>query len=282
MPTLVKYKPAKHSTLVWLSVLVIISLLLNAAIIFVLLQLRTASKTILLQTAADLDTLAAESFQYTVEINQTVPVATEVVIDEEVLVPVSMVVSHTIAIDTEVPFQDEITVPLDLMKPGETIPISTTLPFEQVITVPIKLNVADILPIALPSTLGQQLEIPLALETGQVLPINSRMLLDRNTVVPLNLALEQDFLAETTLFGQVISIPVNLDLQRVVSASATLIPNRVEVPLNFLIGRGAAGRHRHSTGAGRNPHHRAIGHYYHSHRRRYCGRTARLAARRIA
>ena len=237
MPTVVKYKPAKNSTLTLVTLLVIICLVLIGGIIFVLLQVRSTSKTVLLQAADSLDTLANDSFQHTVRVNENVPIATDVVIDEEVLVPISLEVNHILPIKTEIPFEDELTVPLNLDQFGDSVPINTTIPFNQVITVPINLAVEQILPATLPLPLGQDIEIPMQVDSGQVLSLDSRVLLNRNTDIPLNLNIDEEFLAETTLFGQVISVPINLDIDREVSAIAALAPSNsnVDIPLSFSL-----------------------------------------------
>lgn len=236
MPTVVKYKPAKNSTMRWVILLVLISLLLNAAIIFVLFQVRNISKGILLQAAADIETLSTDHFQTNIKINQTIPIATEVTIDDELVVPVSMVVNNTLPIKTEIPFNDELAIPLNLSDLGDSVPISTTVAFNQVITVPISVELDKVLPALLPAPLGQDIEVPLALNTGQVLPINSRVLLDQAAAVPINLSVNQEFMAATELFGQAISVPVTLDVSRVISASATLVPDtELSVPLDFSL-----------------------------------------------
>ena len=235
MPTVVKYKPAKNSTLTWVTLLVIICLVLIGGIIFVLLQVRSTSKTVLLQAADSLDTLSNESFQYVVKVNQNVPVETEVVINEEVVVPVNLVVDHILPIKTEIPFDDEITIPLNLEQFGKSVPINTTIPFNQVITIPINIPIEQILPATLPAPLGQDIEIPLQIDSGQVLSIDSKVLLNRNTNIPLNLNINQEFLAETTMFGQVISVPINLDINRIISATAEMAPSNVDIPLSFSL-----------------------------------------------
>ena len=192
MSTVIKYKPAKHSTLVWVAILTLISLILNGVIIFVLFQVRNAAKVTMVQTAVDLDTLANEHFQYTVKINQTVPIATDISIKKDILVPIGLTVDYTIPIKTEIPFKSDLNIPLTGANLGKTLPISATFPFNQVITVPLNLNIEDILPASALAPFGREIVVPLNLDANQLLPVSSTLLLDQDISVPIDLKINQE------------------------------------------------------------------------------------------
>jgi|GEM_PF-2280083 len=236
MPTVIKYKPARRSAVVFVGFLALLSLALNALIIFVLLQVRIAAKNTMTDTATRLDALSGQHFQYTVQINQTVPVATEITINKEISVPISMVVEQTIPIKTEIPFQDELTIPLSSADIGETFPISTTIPFNQVITVPVTVGLEQLLSTSALGAFGQEIIVPVDLGIDQLLPVSSTVSLNEAVSIPLELDINQEISATAQLFGQEITVPVNLDVNKIVSASANLITGgRGNVPLNLSI-----------------------------------------------
>jgi len=210
-----------------LVVILIISVaILYAGLVFAWL----AADNVLNQAANDLDALAQNHIQYTVNIDETVPVETSIAIKQDIPVPVSIEISHTLAIDTEVAFDDKLLVPVDLTI-DQTIPIDTVIPFNGVFTVPVTLDLETLLPLAAQATpLGQDIVVPLDFGINDVLPVNTSLTLERNVQVPVNLEINQEFEATTTLFGQIITIPVTLDVSRIISASAALPPGP---PLDF-------------------------------------------------
>jgi len=138
--------------LIVLSVLTLVSLALNAVVIYGLLRARQVA----LATVADTRTLVAgigdDTFSYTFQVKQEIPIAATIPVDEKITVPVK----------TTVPISTTVTVPIDL---GITtydlkVPIRTVIPVNVSFTVPISQTV-DI-STTVPLDVAVPIQIPLA------------------------------------------------------------------------------------------------------------------------
>jgi hypothetical protein len=117
-----------HYYLLWL--VVIISLALNAFIIYELLQVRQQAGVALSQAAASIGALKNSSIDYTVPIDQQIAVAMDVPVKFTVDVPIQ----QDLAINTTVD------IPLDIPLLGTrtiTVPINTTVPINLSVKIPV-------------------------------------------------------------------------------------------------------------------------------------------------
>jgi len=158
----------------FLLILILLSLALNAVVIAGLLASRDAVVEAIDQGLQALDGLEAETFetvirvQEIIPINETVPFRRELVVPIDVNVPIydQIVIQETFEVPISTPFLDftidipvsgtvpvEIQVPVDVQVPvviSETIPISTKVSID--FTVPVVIGVSDT---ALPGYLEQ-------------------------------------------------------------------------------------------------------------------------------
>ncbi len=147
--------------LILLTMLTLLSLTLNGVIIFSLLQARQialdiqqTALTTLADTRAAVTGISAETFVYTLGVEQEVPIATSVLLNEEVAVPINTIIpiNTTVAIpidagllgifEVDVPIRAFIPVNLEVAVPiSQTVDIATTVPLN--IDVPIEIPIAD-------------------------------------------------------------------------------------------------------------------------------------------
>ena len=118
-------------------------------------------RTVQIQRPTDplVDELAEGNIAHTVQISQTVPISTSIVVNEQIPVPVSLVVSNTLPVNTEIPFQETVLVPVDL-EIDQLLAIDTTIPFKEELVVPID----DVIPIDEKfeiRVLGQDIQVPI-------------------------------------------------------------------------------------------------------------------------
>jgi hypothetical protein len=138
--------------LIVLAVLTLLSLALNGAVIFGLLWARQIALSTTADARAMVTGIGDETFSYTIEVRQEIPVAASVPFHEEITVPVK----------TTIPIDTTVVVPIDL---GITtynleVPIRTLVPVDLAFTVPISQTV-DIRT-TVPLELDVPIEIPLA------------------------------------------------------------------------------------------------------------------------
>lgn len=131
--------------LIVLTVLTLLSLALNGAIIYGLLQARQIALKTVAGARAIATGIGNETISYTFEVHQEIPVAASVPFHEEITVPVQ----------TTVPISTTVVVPINL---GITsynlrVPIRTLVPINLEFTVPISktVDVATTVPLDFPS-----------------------------------------------------------------------------------------------------------------------------------
>jgi hypothetical protein len=148
-------------TLVLLAVLTVLSLALNGVILFGLVRARQIAldaQQIALNTVGDTRAIVVgvsdDTFSYTLEVEQEIPIATSIPFNEEVTVPlrttipISTVVSIPInagllgTFDVDLPVHTLIPVDLELSVPiSQTVNIATTVPLD--VDVPIVIPLAE-------------------------------------------------------------------------------------------------------------------------------------------
>jgi hypothetical protein len=138
--------------LIVLTLLTLLSLALNGALVFGLLWARQIALSTMADARAIVAGVGDETFSYTFEVRQEIPVATSVPFHEEITVPVQ----------TTIPIDTTVVVPINL---GFTtysleVPIRTIVPVDLAFTVPISQTV-DIRT-TVPLELDVPIEIPLA------------------------------------------------------------------------------------------------------------------------
>jgi hypothetical protein len=117
------------AVLMVLTALTLLSLALNGIVILEFLQLRQAAHGVVTDARTLVLEIADDTFSYTIEIDQQIPVSTEIPFSESISVP----------INTVVPINTEVVVPVDL---GFTtyklkVPIETVFPVDMEVTVPV-------------------------------------------------------------------------------------------------------------------------------------------------
>jgi len=121
--------------LVMLTALTLLSLALNAVVIYAILQVRQTAHGIVTDARALVSELADDTFTYTVEVDQEFPISTKFPFSQTMTVP----------INTVFPVNTSVVVPLDL---GFTtyrlnIPVNTVFPVDMDFTVPVS-QVVDV------------------------------------------------------------------------------------------------------------------------------------------
>jgi len=178
---------------VFLLILILLSLALNAVVIAGLLNVRDAALEAIDQGLQALDGLEEERFETTIRVQETIPVEETIPFRRELVVPIAVnvpihdqiAIQETFEVPINTPFRDftidipvsatvpvEIEVPIDIQVPiaiSETIPISTEVSID--LTVPVVIEVSDT---ALPQYLEQlrtlwiEVKETLAFENGLV------------------------------------------------------------------------------------------------------------------
>jgi hypothetical protein len=202
------------TVLAWLLVLSIIV----AVVSINLLRARIVVNSTLAQAADDIIALADDHIRYTVKIDQTVPISTNIVIDEEILVPVSLEVNHTITVENEIPFQQEIDVPVNL-EIDELFPIDTTVPFKDEITVPID----EV--ITIDEKFGIPIQVPLYGEAILDIPIRADIPVEFDVQVPI----DRNIPVET-------NIPVKFPISKTLTVEIDRnVPIEMEIPVSIPV-----------------------------------------------
>lgn len=223
-----------------ITVLVLLSLCLHAGMIVVLLRVKQEASTVLNQAAADLTTFADEHIAFTVPLSQTLLISTDVAMDEEFLVPVSLVVSRTIPIEAEVPLNFQVDVPVHFTV-DHVFPISTTIPFQDVITVPID-QVIEIdrtfgVPIRIPPKIGPEVMLDVPIRAEIPIKMDVKVPIDKQIPVraeiPVALPISETLSVEINeTLPLAVDVPINLPVEtQVVVPFKRTIPIQAEVPV---------------------------------------------------
>lgn len=138
--------------LIVLTVLTLLSLMLNGAVIYVLLRGQQIALNTVSDARAVVTSINDATISYTVEVDQEIPVAASVPFYETVSVP----------INTVLPVETTVMVPINLgvISYSLEVPISTIIPVDLEVTVPISQTVDVITTV--PLDLDVPIEIPLA------------------------------------------------------------------------------------------------------------------------
>lgn len=135
----------------------VVSLLLVSALIFQLLQSRGVARAIIADGQMLVTEFSDDTFSYTVELDQSIPISTSIPFSQTVTVPFKAVlpVNTTIVVPLDlgfttynlsVPIRTTFPVDLEVTVPfSETVDVSTVVPVE--LTVPIEIAISD-LPLA--------------------------------------------------------------------------------------------------------------------------------------
>jgi hypothetical protein len=140
-------------TLILLTVLTLLSLALNGAVIYGLMRAQQISLSTVADARAIVTGVGDATFSYTLEVRQEIPIATSIPFDEDVTVPIktTIPINTTVVVpidlgittyDLEVPIRTIIPVNLEFTVPiSKTVNIATTVPLE--VDVPIEIPIAD-------------------------------------------------------------------------------------------------------------------------------------------
>jgi hypothetical protein len=182
---------------------------------------------------AELAELADSRIQYTVHISQTVPITTDVLINEQITVPISLQVNRTIPIKTEIPIRKQVLVPVNL-EIDQVIAIDTTVPFKDQLVVPVN-DVIEIDEVFETSLLGQTVNFPvrgaIPIQLDVVVPIDKEFPIQ--TDIPVRFPISQTLLVDLNWTVPIdLDIPVNLPIEtEVVVPIYRNIPISVEIPV---------------------------------------------------
>lgn len=139
--------------LILLGVLTLLSLALNGIVIFQFLRLRCVAYGVVADARTLITDLTDDTFSHTVEIDQEIPISTDLPFNEAMTVPINAVlpISTTVVvpvnlgfttynlavpIDTVFPVDMEVTVPF-----SQTVDITTAVPID--VDVPVEIAIAD-------------------------------------------------------------------------------------------------------------------------------------------
>jgi hypothetical protein len=138
--------------LIVLTALTLLSLMLNGAVIYVLLQGQQIALNTVNDARAVVTNVNDATISYTIEVDQEIPVAASVPFYEVVSVP----------INTVLPVETTVMVPINLgvISYSLEVPISTIIPVDLEVTVPISQTVNVVTTV--PLDLDVPIEIPLA------------------------------------------------------------------------------------------------------------------------
>jgi hypothetical protein len=129
------------AALILLAMLTLLSLALNAIVILEFLQLRQASRHVVSDARALVAAISDDTFSYTVEVDQEIPISTGFPFNETISVP----------INTVVPINTTVVVPVDLRFTtyNLAIPIETVFPVDMEVTVPVSqvIDVTTVVPL---------------------------------------------------------------------------------------------------------------------------------------
>jgi len=140
--------------LIVLAVLTLLSLALNSVIIFNLLQARRIALDTVTEARAIVTGIGDDTFAYTFEMNQEIPIVTSIPFNEEITVPVktTIPINTTVVMpinagllgtfDIDVPIRTVIPVNLEFTVPvSQTVNVATTVPLD--LDVPVEIPIAD-------------------------------------------------------------------------------------------------------------------------------------------
>ncbi len=141
-----------HYQLLW--VVAGVSLALNLTLIGTLLVLRNRAGQALAATTTVLNEVDFDAYDFTVSIDETLPIETSVEFDETFIVPIDT----TIPIDTSIPFEETVVVPINTVIPvNTTVSIPVSIPFAGTV------NIID-LPITTQIPVNLNVEVPISKE----------------------------------------------------------------------------------------------------------------------
>jgi hypothetical protein len=135
-----------------LAVLTLFSLALNGVVVFGLLQAQRIALSAVARTRAVVAGIGDDTFSYTFEVRQEIPIAASIPFNETVSVPV----------ETTIPISTTVVVPIDL---GITsydlkVPIRTVIPVDVEFTVPVSKTVA------VSTTVPLDVDVPIEIPIG--------------------------------------------------------------------------------------------------------------------
>lgn len=129
------------AALIVLAILTLLSLAFNAIVILEFLQLRRAAHRVVTDARALVEEISDDTVSYTVELDQEIPISTEIPFSESISVP----------INTVVPIDTTVVVPVDLRFTtyNLTVPIETVFPVDMEVTVPVSqvIDVTTVVPL---------------------------------------------------------------------------------------------------------------------------------------
>ncbi len=123
------------AALIVLTLLTLLSLAFNGVVILEFLRLRRSARSVVTDARALVREVSDDTFSYTFEVDQEIPISTEIPFSESITVPINSVV----------PIDTTVVVPVNLgfTTYNLTVPIETVFPVNMEVTVPVS-QVVDI------------------------------------------------------------------------------------------------------------------------------------------
>lgn len=150
---------AKHKLwLTVLSLLVMVSLLLNGVLIFALFKARNAALDVLASVRNSVAVMGKEPFTTTVEVDQEIPLNTVIPISQTLTVPLDIQYPLSTVVNTYVE------VPV-LGRQDIAIPINTVIPIQYDLTVPLQMDFPISMTYRLQVAAPVSVEIPAEIRT---------------------------------------------------------------------------------------------------------------------
>lgn len=194
--------------------------------------IREAAVKALLALAADeVAELAEGHIEYTVHISETMPLSVDIAVNEQIPVPISLVVSDTVPIHAEIPIQEKVLVPVNLNVDRE-FSVDITVPFNDEIVVPID-DVVHIDEKFRVRLLGQDFDVPIR---GDIpVRLNVTATIDKEfpvrADVPIAFPISETLAVEISWTIPVdLNIPVHLPVE-----TEVIVPFSRTIPLNLKI-----------------------------------------------
>ncbi|MBS3782973.1 MAG: hypothetical protein KGY78_00875 [Anaerolineae bacterium] len=141
------------AALVALAVLTLLSLAFNGVVVLEFLRLRRTAHRVVIDARSLVTDVADDTFSYTVEVDQEVPISTEIPFNETLSVPINTVIpiSTTVVVPVNLGFRTyELALPIQAVFPidmevtvpiSEAVDITTVVPLK--VDVPIEIAVSD-------------------------------------------------------------------------------------------------------------------------------------------
>jgi len=197
-----------------------------AYLIFTISQVELETARVLGQMGTGLDTLLGANVEYTVQLDQNIPIDLDFPVNQELTVPVQVQINQEFPLKAAIPIDTQITAPISITIPVNQIFNASIKVLGQPITIPVEINGSLPVDITLDIPFEQTIQIdtmipismPLTAEfavvISQTIPIRADFPL--NTSFPVQLSLENSTTAEFLLGLQSAALRMDVSSKQMV------------------------------------------------------------------